>query len=154
MDAAFADLVNRERLFPKLSAEHIERLRAFGRRVSVGPAEIIFDQGDIRGLYVVLDGRLEIVSPNRQGETHITFAEKHEFTGEVDILAGRRSLVRARAPVASELIEICPADLRRVVQTDPGPIPTLTISTPDRISSSVISPVTTLPAIKVTFGYA
>jgi thioredoxin reductase (NADPH) len=35
------------------------------------------------------------------------------------VLAGRRSLVRARAPVAGALLEICPTDLRRVVQTDP-----------------------------------
>ncbi|RNA19469.1 hypothetical protein BpHYR1_016513 [Brachionus plicatilis] len=34
-----------------------------------------------------------------------------------------------------------------VVHTEPGPIPTLTISAPDKINSSTISPVTTLPAI-------
>lgn len=32
----------------------------------------------------------------------------------------------------------------------PGPIPTLTISAPERISCSTISPVTTLPAYKWT----
>jgi thioredoxin reductase (NADPH) len=111
--------LNRERLFPKLRPELIERLRAFGRRVRKHPGEIVFDQGDIRGMYVVLDGRLEVVSPGIRGERHVTFAETGEFTGEVDILAGRRSLVRARAAVESELIEICPPDLRRVVQTDP-----------------------------------
>jgi len=110
--------LNRERLFPKLRQDLIERLRAFGRRVQKHPGEIVFDQGDIRGMYVVLDGRLEVVSPGIRGERHVTFAETGEFTGEVDILAGRRSLVRARAAVESELLEICPADLRRVIQTD------------------------------------
>ncbi|EJX02683.1 hypothetical protein EVA_09211 [gut metagenome] len=38
------------------------------------------------------------------------------------------------------------------MQTEPGPIPTLTISAPDRISSSVISPVTTLPAMITRSG--
>ena len=42
--------------------------------------------------------------------------------------------------------------LIRVVHTEPGPTPTLTISTPDRINSAVISPVTTLPAIIVALG--
>src|SRR5262245_12647886 len=111
--------LNRERLFPKLAPEHIERLRAFGRQVTKRPGDIVFDQGDIRGLYVVLEGKLEIVSPGIRGERHVTFAEVGEFTGEVDILAGRRSLVRAIAVESSELIEICPPDLRRVVQTDP-----------------------------------
>mgnify|MGYP005730434777 CR=1 FL=1 len=40
----------------------------------------------------------------------------------------------------------------RVVHTLPGPIPTLTISAPLRINSSVISPVTTLPAIIILSG--
>ncbi len=41
----------------------------------------------------------------------------------------------------------------RVVQTLPGPIPTLTISAPDKINSWVISAVTTLPAMIVFVGY-
>jgi thioredoxin reductase (NADPH) len=110
---------NRSQLFPALTAAQVERLSRFGRRRRVTAGEILFDQGDRRGMYVVLDGRLEVVSPGRTGETHITFAESNEFTGEVDILAGRLSLVRARAVVASDVLEICPEDLRRVVQTEP-----------------------------------
>jgi hypothetical protein len=42
---------------------------------------------------------------------------------------------------------------KRVVHALPGPIPTLTISTlPFNISSSIISLVTTLPAIIILFG--
>ena len=41
----------------------------------------------------------------------------------------------------------------KVVQTDPGPMPTLTISAPRNINSSVRSAVTTLPAIIVMCGY-
>jgi hypothetical protein len=37
--------------------------------------------------------------------------------------------------------------MRRVKQADPDPIPTFTIDAPDKIKSSVISPVTTLPTI-------
>ena len=40
-----------------------------------------------------------------------------------------------------------------VVQTDPGPIPTLTISAPASISSWVISAVATFPAIIVALGH-
>jgi hypothetical protein len=40
----------------------------------------------------------------------------------------------------------------RVVQTEPGPMPTLTTSTPARISASVMSAVTTLPAMISTDG--
>jgi hypothetical protein len=40
------------------------------------------------------------------------------------------------------------------VCTHPGPMPTFTTSAPERMSSSVISPVTTLPATMVAFGWA
>lgn len=42
----------------------------------------------------------------------------------------------------------------RVVQIDPGPIPTLTASAPASIKSLVASPVATLPAITCKSGYS
>ena len=39
-----------------------------------------------------------------------------------------------------------------VVQTEPGPMPILTMSAPARISASVMSPVTTLPAMITACG--
>ena len=42
----------------------------------------------------------------------------------------------------------------RVVQIDPGPIPTLTASTPASIRAFVAAPVATLPAITCRSGYA
>ena len=106
-------------MFPKLSEALIARLAGFGRRWSAAPGEVIFDQGETRrGFFVLIDGRVEIVSPGPQGETLITLHETGEFTGELDMLTGRRSLVRARAVVATELLEIGVENLRRIVQTD------------------------------------
>ena len=48
----------------------------------------------------------------------ITIHGAGEFTGEVDMISGRQSLVRASALEASELLEIDLADLRHIVQTD------------------------------------
>jgi thioredoxin reductase (NADPH) len=44
--------------------------------------------------------------------------EKGEFTGEIDMLSGRRSLVRGRARAACEVLEIERASLRRIVDAD------------------------------------
>jgi thioredoxin reductase (NADPH) len=44
--------------------------------------------------------------------------EPGEFTGELDMLMGRRSLVRARAVTACQLLELPLENLRRIVQTD------------------------------------
>jgi len=110
---------DRDALFPKLSVAQIARLAAFGVRRNVAAGEVIFEQGSSRrGLFIVLRGRLEIVSPSRDGEVRITIHEGGEFTGEVDVLSGRPSLVQARAAADSELLEIDQANLRRIVQTD------------------------------------
>jgi thioredoxin reductase (NADPH) len=114
-----AQPLDHDLLFPKLSAAQIARLDALGRRRKVAQGEAIYQVGDTnRAFFVLLEGRLEIVSPSREGETRITAAEAGEFTGELDLLSGRRSLVRATALAPSEVIEIDPATLRRVVQTD------------------------------------
>src|SRR6185369_13602649 len=58
------------------------------------------------------------VSPSRDGEAQVIIHDAGEFTGELDVVSGRHSLVRARAVVASELLEIDVANIRRIVQTD------------------------------------
>jgi thioredoxin reductase (NADPH) len=110
----------RDVLFPKLSAAQIERLTPFARRRSAEAGEVLFDQGEpSRNLYVAIKGRFEIVAPSRDGETRLAMVGPGEFSGELDILSGRRSLVRGRTREKSELLEIDPANLRRIVQTDP-----------------------------------
>src|SRR6266852_2867359 len=111
--------VRRDSMFPKLDAAQIARLTPFGRRRSAAAGEILFDQGDsLRGFFVLIEGSLEIVTPTCEGEIPITVHDGGEFTGEVDMLSGRRSLVRGRARKASELLEIDRANLLRIVQTD------------------------------------
>jgi thioredoxin reductase (NADPH) len=106
-------------MFPKLTEAQIARLASSGVRRSVAEGEIIFEQGAVgRSFFVVLEGSVEVVSPSANGETRITVHRAGDFTGEMDILSGRPSLVRARATTASELLEIDPATLRRIVQTD------------------------------------
>src|SRR5262249_28569873 len=110
---------DREAMFPKLDKAHIERLAALGKRRKVAGNEILYDQGSpSRSLFVVLEGRLEAVSPAATGDVRITYLEHGQFTGEVNMLTGRPSLVRSRATEPSEVIELDLATLRRIVQTD------------------------------------
>ena len=111
--------VQRDVAFPHLSAAQIERLAPFGKALTAAAGEILFDQGDSsRGVFILIEGSIEIVTPTQKGEDMITVHEAGEFTGELDVLSGRRSLVRGRARTACRLIEIEPANLRRIVQTD------------------------------------
>jgi thioredoxin reductase (NADPH) len=106
-------------MFPTLSADQIARLVPLGVRRSVAQGEVIFEQGGAsRSLCIVLEGRLEAVSPSKEGETLIAVHGAGQFTGEVNMLAGRPSLVRTRAASAGEVLVIDAATLRHVVQTD------------------------------------
>jgi thioredoxin reductase (NADPH) len=105
-------------MFPKLEDAQIAHLAAFGERRSALPGEILFDQGDANhGVFVVLEGSIEIIGVS-SGDEVLRVLGRGTFTGEVNQLSGRRSLVRCRAREASVLLEIGRAQLRRMVQTD------------------------------------
>src|SRR6266478_3697991 len=106
-------------MFPRLTPTQIARLLPVGRRRRFEPGEVIYERGSAkRAFYVLLEGRVEIASPSRVEEERVTIHETGQFTGEVDMISGRQSLVRARALDATELLEIDLADLRHIVQTD------------------------------------
>ncbi len=106
-------------MFPSLGEEQIARLTPFGQQRTFAAGEVVFEPGETkRGFYILISGQVEIMGPAQQGQTLIALHETGEFTGELDMLIGRRSLVRARAVVASEMLEIPLDSLRRIVQTD------------------------------------
>ena len=106
-------------MFPRLSAAQLARLLPVGRRRRFAVGEMVYERGSAkRAFYVLLEGRVEIVSPSQAGEARLTIHGAGEFTGEVDMMSGRQSLVGARALEESELLEIDLPDLRHIVQTD------------------------------------
>ena len=108
-----------EKIFPKLTPAQIGRIAAHGRTGSVQPGDVLIEQGDTSvPFFVVITGEVEIVRPFGTNETLITIHGDGEFTGEVNMLSGRRSLVRARATKPSEVIELDHQDLLGLVQTD------------------------------------
>lgn len=108
-----------ERIFPKLTPAQIERIAAYGHTRSVQPGEVLIEQGDTPvPFFVITTGEVEIVRPFGAHETLITIHGNGEFTGEVSMLSGRRSFVRARATKQGELIELDNKDLLRLIQND------------------------------------
>ncbi|MBZ5610100.1 MAG: FAD-dependent oxidoreductase [Acidobacteriia bacterium] len=106
-------------MFPRLDDAQIERLRAFGIEGRVDAGDIVFDQGDqTHGVFIVLSGSIEILSISNSGEASLRVLERGMFTGEVNQLSGRRTLVRCRAREAAVLLEIDRATLRRIMQAD------------------------------------
>ena len=109
----------REELFPKLAPAHMERIGAVGRKRQVNTGEVLINQGDKKmPFFVVVSGRIDIVQPSEQGEFTIVQHGPGEFTGELAMLTGRRSLVNARMGEGGEVIELHPEELQKLVQTD------------------------------------
>ncbi|HLK39236.1 MAG TPA: FAD-dependent oxidoreductase [Polyangiaceae bacterium] len=124
MNAAYparGDLEGRRaQMFPALSTAQIARVAAFGREQSFDAGALVWEQGDSDvPFYVIVEGELEVVHPCDGVERPVTVHEAGEFTGEMSLLFGRRSLVRARARGALRTIRVESARLQALVQTDP-----------------------------------
>ena len=108
-----------EQMFPTLDNAQIARLADFGQQGQAEAGAILYDQGDsAHGIFIVLEGSVEITGTSRD-ESAATVLTRGMFTGEVNQLSGRRSLVRCRTREASLILEIDRASLRRLFQTDP-----------------------------------
>jgi len=108
-----------EKIFPKLTSEQIRRIAAYGRTRSVQPGEVLIEQGDTSvPFFVVITAEVEIVRPFGVHETLVTVHGYGEFTGEVNMLSGRRSFFRARATKAGNVVELNHKQMLTLVQTD------------------------------------
>ena len=106
-------------MFPKLDAGQIARLAALGRQQDAQAHEVVLEPGDLHhGIFLVLNGSIEVSRVSAGGETVLHVLGRGEFTGDVNLLSGRGTLVRGRAVEASTLLEIDRANLRHIMQTD------------------------------------
>src|SRR3984893_10794925 len=105
--------------FPRLDDSQIAALAGFGQQRDAQPREVILERGDLHhGIFVVLSGRVEVIRVSADGETVLHVLDRGEFTGDVNLLSGRGTLIRARAVEASTLLEIDRANQRHIMQTD------------------------------------
>src|SRR5438093_555058 len=105
-----------EEAFPTLTAQQIARIAPHAQERDFADGESLWEAGDRnRPLFVILSGEVEILS----GADHmVTVHKAGAFTGDVDLLSGRPVVVRARARSAVRVLELPPARLRSIVQTD------------------------------------
>jgi thioredoxin reductase (NADPH) len=97
----------------------MERLTSLGHRRRVERGEVLYEQGVATpDFYVVVSGALELVQPGDGHEVPITVLRSGQFTGEFNMLSGRRSMARARMAESGEVLAITPEALRKLVQFD------------------------------------
>src|SRR5262245_57502721 len=94
-----------EHMFPKLTERQIARIAPHGRVRRFPPGQILIEAGNpTPSFFVVTAGEVEIVRPSVGTESFITVLGPGQFNGEINIIAGRPTLVRTRARTASDVI--------------------------------------------------
>jgi thioredoxin reductase (NADPH) len=107
------------RLFPTLTDAQIARMMPHGHVRRVESAGVLVEPGEPTvEVYVVLRGRFEILRALGTAELQVTDLLPGQFTGEVNVLTGRRALLRIRASEQSEVLAIPRDHLLGLVQTD------------------------------------
>src|SRR5712664_3900043 len=90
-------------MFPQLTPAQIDRITKFGHRREVQAGEVLVELGEQNtGFFLVLTGAIELVHPVGAREEPIIVLGPGQFTGEINMLSARRSLVQRD----SELSEI------------------------------------------------
>ena len=108
-----------DQVFPTLTPEQIARVAAHGQVRHVQRGEVLIDAGDQTSrFFVVTAGHVEVVRQSGTIEELVTVHRRGQFTGEANMLSGRRGFVRMRAGEPGEVIEVDHEQLLMLVQTD------------------------------------
>jgi thioredoxin reductase (NADPH) len=105
-------------LFPTLTDAQIARIATHGNRRQVQPGQTLLDVGDQLRFFVVTQGKIDIFTVSDSGESLIVTLQPGQFTGEVNLLSGRRGFTRVRASESGEVIEVDREHLLKLIQTD------------------------------------
>src|SRR5471032_2265194 len=82
-----------ELMFPTLTAAQIARLEKIGTVRQTRLGDVLVEEGaKIVSMYVVKSGRIEVVRPSANGETIVAIHNPGQFSGESNMLSGRRAM--------------------------------------------------------------
>jgi thioredoxin reductase (NADPH) len=106
-------------MFPTLTPAQIARIRPLGVVRPIARGDVLIEAGDhVVPFFVVTRGEIEIVQPTPTGNNLVAVHGPGKFTGEANLILGRRSLMRAIASEPGEVIQLTRERLLDVVQTD------------------------------------
>ena len=108
-------------MFPTLTPAQIARIAAHGGERPIARGEVLIEAGDPTvPFFVVRSGEIEIIRPSSLGDALVAVHGPGKFTGEANMILGRRSLTRARATEPGAVVELTRDELLGLVQTDAG----------------------------------
>ncbi|MCU1384967.1 MAG: trxB 1 [Acidobacteria bacterium] len=108
-----------DQVFPTLTAAQIARIAAHGTPRAIHRGERLVEAGDpVVPFFVVTAGAVEIVQSSGGHDTIVAVHGPGQFSGEVNMISGRRALFGARAREDGGVIALDRAQLVTLVQND------------------------------------
>jgi thioredoxin reductase (NADPH) len=108
-----------DQLWPTLTPAQIARVEKHGKRRELAEGEVLIEAGQREfPFFVVIDGEVVVERAACDGVQLVVTYAVGSFSGELNMLAGRRPLVTMRATTASSVIEVARDALLALVQTD------------------------------------
>src|SRR6186997_1680844 len=107
-------------VFPVLTAAQMARVAAHGRVRPLRAGDVLVQPGQLSvSFFLLRSGLLEIIRPDGPArEVIVATLSPGQFTGEVNMISGRRALFVIRARDAGEVIELTREQLVAVIQND------------------------------------
>jgi tetratricopeptide (TPR) repeat protein len=107
-------------LFAKLSLEDMKELYRLTTEVSFAPGEVLIEQGtDGRGLFIVLEGTLDILLMHAEGAKKLNTLGPGAYVGEVSLLGRSRTSARVAALEAVDALHIPPEQFEHFLNGRP-----------------------------------
>jgi thioredoxin reductase (NADPH) len=108
-----------DQVFPTLTPAQVARVHAHGRVRQVKSDEVLVEAGEqSTRFFVVTAGEVRLFRQSGEGGELVAVFGPGQFTGEINILSGRRGFIQIRAASAGEVIEVDRENLLALVQTD------------------------------------
>jgi thioredoxin reductase (NADPH) len=104
---------------PVLTPAQIDRIRPFAKPRQVDEAEVLYrPDDDTPPVFVVVSGAIRILAVMAGEERTVTTYEAGQFSGEMIMIAGRRSIYKCQVVRAGALLELSAVNLRTLIGKD------------------------------------
>jgi thioredoxin reductase (NADPH) len=110
-----------ETAFPTLTEEQMQTIESHAEVVTLQDGDYLWRAGHAEiSFFIIKDGRVEVLDDSSGKAVHVAFHEPGAFTGDVDLLSGRPSVVSAVARGTVEVIKLSVDCLRKIVREWPA----------------------------------
>src|SRR5499427_5720583 len=106
-------------LFPKLTAEQIERITIHGVLRPITRGEVLIESGQYDvPFFIVKAGEIEVIRPSALDDLLIAIVRQDQFTGDISMILGRPALMRLRVSVSGKVVELTRNQMHALIQAD------------------------------------